>query len=111
MALPRPPIRECKAKPCPFLSSPGGELLGQHAVLPLPRGTSPIPHPPSPIPHPLFSLLMLKVAHPGEDHRHTAGVRGRDDFGVLDGTAWLDGAGGASVCSGDEAIREGEEGV
>ena len=35
VALPRPPIEECKAKPCPYPRSPCGEL-GQHVVLSLP---------------------------------------------------------------------------
>jgi hypothetical protein len=38
VASPRPPHQECKAKPCPTLSSPNGELLGWHAVPTLPRG-------------------------------------------------------------------------
>jgi hypothetical protein len=37
VASPRPPHQECKAKPCPTLSSPNGELLGWHAVPTLPR--------------------------------------------------------------------------
>jgi hypothetical protein len=36
VASPRPPHQECKAKPCPTLSSPNGELLGWHAVPTLP---------------------------------------------------------------------------
>ena len=54
---------------------------------------------------------MLKVAHAGEDHRHAARVGGGDDVGVLHGASRLDGAGRAGVGRGEQAVREGEEGV
>ena len=52
---------------------------------------------------------MAEVAGAREGHGKTAVISGRDYFRVADGAAGLDGSGGTSGCSGDEAVRERKE--
>ncbi len=54
---------------------------------------------------------MTEMADAGEDHGNAAVVGGLDDFLIADGAAGLDGAGGAGLGGGDEAIGEWEKGV
>jgi hypothetical protein len=54
---------------------------------------------------------VAEVAHSGEDHRKAGIVGGGDDFLVADRPARLDDGGGACLDRGEQAVREGEEGI
>ena len=54
---------------------------------------------------------MAEVAHSREDHRQTGLVGSGDHFIVTDGPARLDNRGRPGLDGGQQAVREGEEGV
>lgn len=59
----------------------------------------------------IIILLMLEVAHAGEEHGHAMFVGGLDGFLVPDGAAGLDDGGDAGSGRGVNRVPEGEESV
>ncbi len=54
---------------------------------------------------------MAEVTDAGEHHCDTACIGGSDDFGIANASPRLNGCCGSRLGSGNEPVREGEEGI